>query len=81
MAYTLYYSPGAASMAVHWMLIEIGVAFEARLVNIDVGDQHAAAYRRINPAGRVPTLIVDDVPRTESAALLMLQGRDITVPD
>ncbi|WP_260438166.1 hypothetical protein [Burkholderia cepacia] len=45
MSYVLYYSPGAASMAVHWMLIELGVPFETRLVDIDAGaldTQHAA---------------------------------------
>ncbi|HEX7913616.1 MAG TPA: glutathione S-transferase family protein [Paraburkholderia sp.] len=72
MSYVLYYSPGAASMAVHWMLIEMGVAFEARLVDIDVGQQHDPAYRQLNPSGRVPTLVVDGTPRHESAALLML---------
>jgi glutathione S-transferase len=72
MTYTLYYSPGAASMAVHWMLIEAGIPFDARLVDIDTGAQHDPAYRRLNPAGRVPTLVMDGVPRHESAALLML---------
>jgi len=72
MSYVLYYSPGAASMAVHWMLIEAGIPFEARLIDIDSGAQHDPEYRRLNPAGRVPTLIVDGVPRHESAALLML---------
>ncbi|VWD11459.1 glutathione S-transferase family protein [Burkholderia lata] len=72
MSYVLYYSPGAASMAVHWMLIELGVPFETRLVDIDTGAQHTPEYLRLNPAGRVPTLVVDGIPRTESAALLML---------
>jgi glutathione S-transferase len=72
MTYALYYSPGAASMAVHWMLIEAQIPFEARLINIDEGAQHDPEYRRLNPAGRVPTLIVDGVPRHESTALLML---------
>ncbi|WCM24727.1 glutathione S-transferase family protein [Paraburkholderia bryophila] len=72
MPYVLYYSPGAASMAVHWMLIELGVAFEARLVDINTGQQHEPDYLRLNPTGRVPTLVVDGVPRHESAALLML---------
>ncbi|MFP3566821.1 glutathione S-transferase family protein [Paraburkholderia sp. SIMBA_030] len=72
MTYLLYYSPGAASMAVHWMLIEMGIAFEARLVDIDSGDQRNPEYLRLNPAGRVPTLVIDGVPRGESAALLML---------
>lgn len=72
MTYTLYYSPGAASMAVHWMLIELGVEFEAKRVNLDAGEQRAPEYLRMNPTGRVPTLVIDGVPYTESAALLML---------
>ena len=31
--YILYYWPGRASLAVHWMLIELGVPFEARPVD------------------------------------------------
>ncbi|MDY6946518.1 MAG: glutathione S-transferase family protein [Pseudomonadota bacterium] len=72
MTYTLYYSPGSASLAVHWMLIEMGVAFDAQLVSIDAGTNRAPEYLRINPAGRVPTLMIDAVAHTESAALLML---------
>lgn len=72
MTYTLYYSPGAASLAVHWMLIELGVPFEARLVDIDAGAQRSPDYLRMNPSGRVPTLVIDGVPYGESAALLMM---------
>jgi glutathione S-transferase len=70
--YVLYYSPGAASMAVHWMLIELGISFESQLIDIDAGRQHDPAYLQLNPAGRVPTLMVDGTPRHESAALLIL---------
>lgn len=70
--YLLYYSPGAASMAVHWALLHANLPFDTELVDIDQGAQHEPAYRRLNPTGRVPTLIVDGKPRTESAALLML---------
>jgi glutathione S-transferase len=70
--YKLYYSPGAASMVVHWMLIELGVPFEAVLVDIETGAQRNPDYLRLNPAGRVPTLIIDGAPHGESAALLML---------
>ncbi|MET0535993.1 MAG: glutathione S-transferase family protein [Steroidobacter sp.] len=72
MTYTLYYSPGAASLAVHWMLIELGVPFEAKPVDLQAGAQRSADYLRMNPAGRVPTLVVDGSPCAESAALLML---------
>ncbi len=72
MDYRLYYSPGAASMAVHWMLIEMGIPFDVQLVDIDAGNQRNPEYLRLNPAGRVPTLVVDGTPRHESTALLML---------
>jgi glutathione S-transferase len=70
--YTLYYSPGSASLAVHWMLLELGVEFEAKRVSIDAGQQRSPEYLRINPTGRVPTLSVDGKPYGESAGLLML---------
>ena len=47
----LYYAPGACSLAVHIVLEWIGQPYEAIAV-----DQHAAAYREINPAGAVPAL-------------------------
>lgn len=72
MSYILYYSPGTASMAVHWMLLELGVPFETRLVDFSAGAQRSPDYLRLNPTGRVPTLVVDGVPHGESAALLML---------
>ncbi|HDR9487764.1 TPA: glutathione S-transferase family protein [Burkholderia aenigmatica] len=72
MSYILYYTPGAASMAVHWMLLELGVPFETRLVDIDTGAQRNPEYLRLNSSGRVPTLVIDGIPRGESTALLML---------
>lgn len=72
MTYTLYYSPGAASLAVHWMLIELGVPFDAKLVSIEERAQKSPEYLRLNPTGRLPTLVVDGKPHGESAALLML---------
>lgn len=72
MSYVLYYSPGTASMAVHWLLIELGVPFEAELIDFDEGAQKTPEYLRLNPAGRVPTLVVDGQAHGESAALAML---------
>ena len=70
--YTLYYSPGAASLAVHWMLIEIGVPHELRKVDMEAGEHRQSDYLKLNPNGLVPTLVVDGTPLYESAALLML---------
>lgn len=72
MTYTLYWSPGTASLAVHWMLLELGITHELARVDLDGKQQKSAAYLALNPNGVVPTLIVDGVPRYESAALVML---------
>ena len=70
--YTLYYSPGTASMVVHLALLEIGVPHRLEKVDFDKDAQHDAEYLRLNPRGQVPTLVIDGKPYFESAALLMI---------
>lgn len=70
--YTLYYSPGAASMLPHLLLLEIGAEFQLRLVDIDSGANRDADYLRLNPNGVLPTLVVDDTPCRETPALLLM---------
>lgn len=70
--YTLYYSPGAASLAVHLALLELGVEHRLEKLDLAAGAQHAPEYRRLNPRGQVPTLVVDGKAYFESAALLLL---------
>jgi glutathione S-transferase len=70
--YQLYYSPSTASLAVHWMLIEIGAPFELVLTDIATGANRTPDYLKLNPSGVVPTLIVDGAPVLESTAILML---------
>ena len=66
----------AGSLAVHWMLIELGVPFEARLVDFETKAHKDPEYLRLNPDGMIPTLIVDGRPHAECAALaLMLAER------
>jgi len=70
--YTLYYSPGAASLAVHWMLLETGAAYALERVDMDGKQQKTPEYLKLNPFGVVPTLIVDGEPMFESSALVMI---------
>jgi glutathione S-transferase len=72
--YTLYYSPGTASMAVHLLLLELGVEHSLRLIDFDARGQQDPDYLRLNPNGLVPTLVVDGVAYYECAALLLLLG-------
>lgn len=68
---TLYYSPGAASLLVHWLLIETGAEFELRRVDTQAGEQKQPAYLALNPNGVVPTLVDDGAVRAEAAAIAL----------
>jgi glutathione S-transferase len=70
--YTLYYSPGTASMVVHLALLEIGVDYQLRNVNIEQGQQHSTDYLKLNPGAKVPTLLIDGRAVYESGALLIV---------
>jgi len=68
---TLYSSPGTAGLVVHWLLIELGVAHEVRMLDFDKREQKAPEYLAINPNGVVPTLVIDGQPIFESPAIAM----------
>ncbi len=66
MSYKLYYKPGACSMAVHVILNELNVPFEA----IKQDDLKAPDFLKINPRGQVPLLMIGDEPVKEGAAII-----------
>ena len=49
MTYALYYSPGTASLALHWMLIELGEPFDLVLTDTQTGAQRSPEYLKLNP--------------------------------
>jgi glutathione S-transferase len=63
MANTLYYSPGACSLAPHIVLEEIGLPYSLSLASTSEGTTRTPAYLRLNPKGRVPVLVSDDFDR------------------
>jgi glutathione S-transferase len=68
--YTLYYSPGSCSLIVNCLLEELGVAFEARKVDVEAKEHHGADYRKLNPKGKVPVLVTPEGPLTECLAII-----------
>ncbi len=68
---TLYFAPGASSMAVHIALHEIGVPFEGRPISLAKREQQGPQYLALNSEGKVPTLTIDGRPLTEVAAILL----------
>lgn len=72
---TLYYCPGACSMASHIALEETGAAYERRPILLSKGEQKTDAYLKINPRGKVPALGVDGKVLTENVAILTYLAR------
>jgi glutathione S-transferase len=73
---TLYYTPGACSMAAHIVLEESGEEYEAKKVDLAGGEQRTEAYLKINPLGRVPALLLDNgEPLAENTAILPFLGK------
>jgi glutathione S-transferase len=73
---TLYYGPGACSMASHIVLEESGETYEPRKVDMANGEQRGADYKKINPHGRVPALKLDDGDCiSENTAILPYLGK------
>jgi glutathione S-transferase len=71
--YTLYWSPGSASMAPHCCLEEAGAAYTLKRVDTAKGEHQLPEYLALNPAGKVPVMQMDGgFTMTESAAMCML---------
>jgi glutathione S-transferase len=70
MAMKLYYSPGACSLASHITLEESGLPYETHRMNFAEGEQRKPEYLKINPRGRVPTLVVDGHALTENVGII-----------
>ena len=69
--YKLYYYPGNASLAPHLALEKMGVPFELELVDRKIDSQKSPEYLMLNPAGRIPTLVNDDLVIFESSAICL----------
>lgn len=71
MSYVLHYAPDNASMIIRLALEEMGLPYQTCLVDRAVREQNSAAYRKLNPAGRIPTLETPDGVIFETAAILL----------
>jgi glutathione S-transferase len=67
---TLYFSPGASSMAPHIALHEVGAPFEGKPMSFNKKDMRQPAFLAVNPEGKVPTLLIDGRVLTEVAGIL-----------
>jgi glutathione S-transferase len=67
---TLYFSPGASSMAPHIALHEVGAPFEGKPLSLAKKETHTPEFLAVNPEGKVPTMLIDGRVLTEVAGIL-----------
>jgi glutathione S-transferase len=72
---TLYFSPGACSLASHIGLEESGASYEIKPILLAKGQQRTEEYLKINPRGKVPALSVDGKVLVENTAILTYLSR------
>jgi len=55
-----YMTPGSCSTGIHLLLEEVGMVFEAHIVDLLAGDARRPEFLALNPRGTIPVLVVPD---------------------
>jgi glutathione S-transferase len=71
MTIKLYEFGPTRSIRVRWTLQELGLEFESVRVNVLAGEHRRPEFLKINPAGKIPVLVDDDLVLTESVAIVL----------
>ena len=66
-----YHAPNSRSGGTLALLEELGVDYELHLVNLKSGEQRQAAYRHVNPMGKVPAIRHLETLITEQPAVFL----------
>ena len=66
----LYFAPGTCALASHIALAEAGADYTTVKLDFKNNQQNSPEYLKINPKGRVPTLVTDRGVLTETPAML-----------
>ncbi len=69
--YQLHYFPSNANAAPHMVLEELGTKYALVLVDRANSAQKSKAYLALNPNGRIPTLVDEDLILFEAAAIIL----------
>lgn len=64
-----YHAPQTRSVAIRWLLAELGVPHELKVLNLKAGEHKLPRYLAINPMGKVPAIAHGGTVVTETAAI------------
>ena len=65
----LYSANPSRGLANQWLLEELGVSYQLRLLDLEKDEHKRKEYLAINPMGKVPALVHGDTVVTESSAI------------
>ena len=68
--YKLYYAPGTCPLASHIALEEAAADYSVDRLDFNSTQQQSPEYLKVNPKGRVPSLVTDYGTLTETPAIL-----------
>ena len=66
----LYMAPGTCARVPCIALEEAGVEFESVLIRFVRGEHKSPEFKKLNPKGKVPTLVIHGKPLTENLAII-----------
>ncbi len=79
MSLTFYYAPMSTATLTDLVLEELGVPVKRVKLDISKGETKTPEYKKLNPNGKVPLIVHDDIPIFESAAITMYLGEQFGV--
>jgi glutathione S-transferase len=74
MSIVFYAAPQSSALPVACALAELAVPHERIPVNLAAKEQRRPEFLKLNPNGKVPTLVVDGTPMFEALAILLWLG-------
>jgi GST-like protein len=74
MTITLYEAPMSSAVPVLHALLELDIPFERVTFDLGKKEQKQPEFLRLNPNGKVPTLVVDGTPIFEALAIMQYLG-------
>ncbi len=71
---TLWGGATSRTLRAHWMLHELGLDYEPRLIGSRTGATQTDAFKQLNPKEKIPVLVDDEFTLTESVAIVTYLG-------
>lgn len=64
-----YHNPMSRGQIAHWMLEEVGAPYRIELLSFDKNEHKKPEYLKLNPMGKIPTIVHRGTVVTEAAAI------------